>query len=156
VDARQTILVELRISRKAIYAGDEVVPRFVIYSPEYIYVMKASLPDDDAERRERFRLIRLFMVWKSAVRFTFATELFTQNCLSIVLVSRDQVMGALQCFTREPLSICDPVFFGSEGVDDEIVNLLPQKVLKLSKEDFATIERFEDGDAPGITWFRSE
>ncbi len=153
-DTRRDILDELRISRKVVSAGEEVIPRFLVYTPSGKHTIMLPLSDEATERREHFRIAHLFMVWQAASGFILSTETKVPDAVTATLVSRAEVMGALQIITREPLKFGEPVWYGREELGDEVINLLPAKSLRLSTADLATIRDLETNRVPDLTWFK--
>ncbi len=155
MNTRRDILDELRISRKVVSAGEEVIPRFLVYTPTGKHTIMLPLPDETEERREHFRIAHLFMVWQAASGFVLSTETKIPDAVTATLVSRTEVTGALQLITREPLKFAEPVWYGREELGDEVINLLPAKSLRLTTADLATIRDFETNRVPDLTWFKS-
>jgi hypothetical protein len=114
------------------------------------------LPDDANERTIRMTAASSFMIWKAASGFLLATGLFEPDALSVIAVTRTDIIGALQRIQRAPISFGEPEWFGRENVDDEILDLLPPKALAVTHEELASIKHaFEVGNMPGITWRRT-
>jgi hypothetical protein len=62
MNTQRDILDELSVSRKVVVAGEEVTPRFLVYTPSGNHLMLMPLPSDLGERLESFRLARLYGV----------------------------------------------------------------------------------------------
>jgi hypothetical protein len=154
MNTRRDILEELRTSRRTIASGLEVTPRFVVYSPSGNHIVVISLPDDEDGRRAHLRLARLFMVWKAATGFILICETKSPDALTATLVTRDEVMSASQLISRDPVKFAEPVWYGREGVDEEIIDLLPAKSVQLSADEMLIIQGFEDGLEPDLTSFK--
>ena len=154
MNTRRDILEELRISRKIVARGMEVTPRLVVYSPTGSHILMLPLPDNEEERRAHFRLAHLFMVWKAATGFILSVELKISGAITATLVTRDEVIGASQLITRDPVKFAEPVWFGREELGEEIIDLLPAKFVQLSADEMVIIGEFENGTVPELTWFR--
>lgn len=155
MNTHRDILEELHVSRKVISAGQEVTPRFLVYTPTGNYVLMMPLREAEQERLESFRLARLFMVWQAATGFVLSSETKNPKAVTATFVSREEVTGARQLITREPLKFEEPVWYGREQLGDEAFGLLPPKTVELSRADLATIRDFEVGRVPDLTWFKS-
>lgn len=153
MNTRSAILEELRVSRKVIAVGQEIMPRFLIYAPTGNHTIRLPLPDEPQARAAQFRLARLFMVWRAATGFILSSETKIPDTVTATLVSRTEVIGAAQLITREPLTFGEPTWYGREALGDEIVNLLPAKSVRLSAADLETIRDFETNRVSGLTGF---
>ena len=156
LNTRRDILDELDVSRKVIRSGEKMMPRFYVYSPNGIYLAVMPSPKDAVMRRECFRRARLFMVWKAATGFIFSGELKIPDAISATLVTRDEVTGASQLLSRDPINFAEPVWFGREDVEKAIIDLLPAKSVQLTADEMLIIGEFENGTVSELTWFRPE
>lgn len=154
VNTRRDILEELRTSRRTIASGLEVTPRFVVYSPTGNHVVVMPLPAEEDGRRARLRLARLFMVWKAATGFILSGETKSPDAITATLVTRDEVTGASQLISRDPVKFAEPVWYGREDVTEEIIDLLPAKSVELSADEMLIMQGFEDGLEPDLTSFK--
>lgn len=152
---RGKILEELSLSQRIVRAGSEVVLRFVVLAPDCEHTVMVQLPDDMRARMERINVVRFFMVMKAATGFLHASELMEPDAIMAVAVTREDVAGAIQRITRQPLSFAAPEWFGREAVDDALIQLLPPKRLDVSQRDLEFMEQaFEQESVPGIRWVR--
>jgi hypothetical protein len=156
LNTRRDILDELSVSRKVVRSGEEMMPRFYVYSPTGIYLVVIPLPKDADMRRECFWRARLFMIWKAATGFILSGELKTPDAISATLVTRDEVTGASQLVTHTPLKFAEPVWYGREDVEEEIIDILPAKSVQLTADEMLIIGEFENGTVSELTWFRPE
>ena len=154
LNTRRDILEELRISRKIVARGMEVTPRLVVYSPTGTHTLMLPLPDDENERLAHFRVARLFMVWTAATGFILSTELKIPDAITATLVTRDDVTGASQLISRDPVKFEESVWFGREDVEQAIIDLLPAKAGQLTADEVLIIQEFENGTVPELTWFK--
>ncbi len=155
MNTQRDILDELSVSRKVVVAGEEVTPRFLVYTPSGNHLMLMPLPSDLGERLESFRLARLFMVWKAATGFILSTEIKIPRSITATLVTRDEVRGASQWISGNPVKFAEPVWYGSEQVDDEVIDVLPARSVEVTAEEIKIILNFEQGRGPELTWFKA-
>jgi hypothetical protein len=95
------------------------------------------------------------MVWKATTGFILSTELKIRDAIAARLVTRDEVMGASQRITRDPMEFAEPIWFGREEVEEELIDLLPSKSVELTADDLRIIRDFESGRVPELTWFKA-
>ena len=146
MNSRQDVLEELRISRKAVSAGEELRPRFLVFSPTGNSI--GMLPSaDDEQRQAQYRIVRLFMVWKAATGFILASKTKIPDAITCTLVTRDEVTVALQHISRDPVIFEKPQWYGRGEVGDDIVNLLPARIVRLNLDELKIIRDFEDSEA---------
>ena len=156
MNTRRDILEELRISRRVVSTGMGVVPRLLVYSPTGSHPVMLPMAKDENERRRAFQLARLFMVWKAATGFILLGETKVPDAVTATLVTRDEVTGASQLISRDPVKFAEPVWYGRDRVDEEIIDLLPAKFVQLSDDELRIIEAFENGTVPELTWFKPD
>lgn len=147
----EQILEELCISRKAIDAGEKVIPRFHIQTPTGNYTVLMPPDDDTGPRSALFKPIWLFMVWKEATGFILSLETEIPHVLTAIFVSRRGAIGAQQFITRAPLSFSEPKWLGGEALGKEIIALLPPASVPLSEADMATILDWEANGLLALT-----
>jgi hypothetical protein len=152
-DYRKAILDELRASRKIVRGGHEVTPRFIVYTPTGRFMVIAPLPADEDARKELFRVLRLFLVWKAATAFILSGELNHPDAITSVFVSRDDSFGARQDITREPLTYSDPIWYGRDDVVEDIVDVMPAKAIAMTAFVLVVMMDFEKGEMSELTWF---
>ena len=152
---RDVILDELRSSERIVRDGHEVVPRFRIFAPDGEHDVMVQLPDDLNARMERLQVVRAFMIWKAATAFVHASELIEPDAICAIAVTREGAIGALQRITRTPLSFAEPEWFGKESIGDELLGMLPPKMMTVTQGDLAFIDKaFAHESVPGIRWVR--
>jgi hypothetical protein len=116
-----------------------------------------QLTHDKEERCKRLEMVKLFMVWKAASGFMMAAETAKPHAISVILVTRTEVLRAFQRISRARLSFSDPEWLDRDEIGEEIVSLLPPKVLKITTEEIVAMRQaFEDGVVPGILWQREK
>ena len=152
---RSLILEELALSQDIVRKGHEVVPRFRVLAPDGEHTIMVQLPDDLDARMERMRVVRAFMIWKAATGFVHSSELISPDAITACAVTRDDVTGGLQRIRRRSLGFAEVEWFGRESVGDDVLQLLPPRMMALDRRDLEFIDKaFEDGSVPGITWVR--
>ena len=152
---RALILEELAFSQRIVRDGHEVVPRFRVLAPDGGHTVMVQLPDDLDARMERMRVVRAFMIWKAATGFVHCSELIEPDAITACAVTRDDVTGGLQRIRRTPLGFEEVEWFGRESVGDEVLQLLPPRMMTLDRRDLEFIDKaFEEGSVSGITWRR--
>lgn len=152
---RGRIIDELALSQRIVRKGHEVVPRFVAMAPDGDHTVMVQMPDDLSERLQRLTVVKSFLVMKAATGFVHASELATPDAIAALAVTRDEVIGAIQRIARSPLSFSAPEWFGREAVDDALLELLPSKMIEVSKGDLDFMQQaFEREAVPGIRWVR--
>ncbi len=151
MDLTKAILEELVSSQRIIRSGVELTPRFTVFAPEGKYVAFMSLPEDPEERGVTLRLVRLFMVAKAARAFMLATELHTPAAHMAVAVTREKAKAGVQRVSRQPLRFHEVEWHGADGIDANLLSLLPPKVIALSGED---LELMHGLDFEELSWFK--
>ena len=71
-------------------------------------------------------------------------------------MTRDEVTGVSQLISRDPVKFADPVCYGREDVEEDIIDLLPAKSVQLTADEMLIIGEFENGTVSELTWFRPE
>jgi hypothetical protein len=155
-DLRDTILAELDLSQRIIRSHFEVVPRFTIFAPDGAHTATVELPDDPAERNKRLLAVRSYMILKAAHSFVLADEIIEPDAISVIAVTRSDVVGALQLIHRKPFRFEAPEWFGRDNVSDEVLALLPPRHLTVTLEELDLMRQaFETQNVAGITWLRN-
>ena len=152
---RAIILEELAFSQRVVREGHELVPRFRVLAPDGEHTIMVQLPDDIEERVGRLRVVRAFLIWKAATSFVHSSELIEPDAITACAVTRDDVTGGLQRIRRKPLGFEEVEWFGRESVGNDLLTLLPPKVMTLDQSDLEFIDKaFEEESVPGISWVR--
>jgi hypothetical protein len=156
MDPRTHIVEEFAVSQRVVRAGVEVVPRFKIFAPDGEHTVFVQLPGAQDARAARFGAIQAFMVWKAASGFVLSAELATPDALTVVSVTRTDVIGAIQPIKRDPIGFGPLVWLDRHAIDDTIVSLLPPRSVGVSLEQLELMRRaFEEGSIEGISWQRA-
>jgi len=152
---RAMILEELAFSQRVVREGHELVPRFRVLAPDGEHTIMVQLPDHLEARMERLRVVRAFLIWKAATGFVHSSELIEPDAITACAVMRDDVTGGLQRIRRKPLGFEEVEWFGRESVGNDLLTLLPPKVMTLDQSDLEFIDKaFQEGSVPGISWVR--
>ena len=68
---------------------------------------------------------------------------------------RDDVTGGLQRIRRKPLGLEEVEWFDGKSVGDDILQLLPPRMMTLDQCDLEFIDKaFHKGNVPGNSWVR--
>jgi hypothetical protein len=156
VNSSRLILEELRVSRRVITSGNQVTPRLTVQSPSGTFVVMTPLPRDHPTRVRIFNYARLFMVWKAATSFVLSAELGAPDAVTSVFVSRYEVYGAVQAISRDPLTFADLRWTMREEVAEDILALLPPKILQIGDDDARILKKFEDGTVSELAWMKPD
>ena len=152
---RAMVLEELAFSQRVVREGHELVPRFRVLAPDGEHTIMVQFPDDLEACMERLQVVRAFMVWKAATGFVHSAELFEPDAITACAVMRDDVTGGLQCIRRKPLGFGEVEWFDRKSVGDDILQLLPPRMMTLDRRDLEFIDKaFEEGGVSGISWVR--
>jgi hypothetical protein len=153
-DHRKDILSALSISREIVRSGHDVTPRLELFTPTGNHLLMMPLPDDEDDRAACFHLARLIMIWQAVHGFILSSELKKPDALSVLLVTRDQVVGTIQRIERIPLSFGEVQWLDRGGAAGELSALLPPKTLQLSQADADVIESFDDQLPEGFVFVK--
>jgi hypothetical protein len=146
---QQAMRHELEVSRGMMSEGLEIVPRFIVFSPDAVYGIFVKLPDDRGERESRLRLIAGFMAWKMASSYVMAGEM--PDAISAIAVARHEQKGLLRRVNRgPPLAFGRIETLGAEDIEEKWTALLPRRETSLSAETVRELEHVfgEEGEMP--------
>lgn len=136
---KERILDELRFSCGVVLSREEVVPRFLVLTPDRDWTIFAPLPNDMGERLRRLRLVHGFLAWKSATGFVLSTELREPDCVLSAGVTRKGVTCAARPILRKPLMVGAIEWLPETAIGDEIITLLPRGRVSLDAETEAAL-----------------
>ncbi len=92
------------------------------------------------ERACGIRLLRLFLIWKQAHALVGSAELKEPNAVvAYGLVGREAVV-ALRAVQANPPQFGDVEWLGAEAVGHKVLNLLPERISALCREERAKLE----------------
>lgn len=138
---REYVLEELRFSCAVVLSREEVVPRFLVVTPDGNWTVFVPLPDALGERLRRLRLVHGFMAWKFATAFVLSTELREPDCVLSAAVARNGVLVAARPIIRKPLGVGAIDWLPEPSVGDEVVALLPRGRVLLDAQTEAVLSR---------------
>jgi hypothetical protein len=119
------LLEELALSQRIVRDGEEVVPRFRMFTPEGQFVVLVPL-DPDQERR--LRLLHAFMTWKMAIGFILAAETRAPDAITVALVTRNECRGLLRRISRgNPISFGADEALEARDIGSDLLALLPAR-----------------------------
>jgi hypothetical protein len=143
------MLDQLATARRIVEDGAEVVPAWLITTPESPYLVLTRFDPDKPEQRERVLfLISRFMAWKLATSFVLTAETWVGPVISrtglealfVVGVSRHERRAVMQKIAREvPVNFGPVVWLAPDQVDDTYFNLLPAKASEITFEEIAEL-----------------
>ncbi|MFV0550837.1 MAG: hypothetical protein ACK5L6_02785 [Anaerorhabdus sp.] len=87
---------ELAFSCGVIRDGHEVVPRFMISTPDGDFTIFCPLPDAHEVRLARLGLVSRFMSYRMATSFIMSSELVEPDAVTAVGVSRRHAVAGLR------------------------------------------------------------
>jgi len=143
------MLDQLVTARRIVEDGAEVMPAWLITTPESSFLVLTRFDTDKPEQRERVLvLMTRFMAWKMATSFVLVAETWVdpvisrsgQEALLVVGVSRHEKRLAMQKIVREvPVDFGPVVWLAPEQVDDTYFSLLPPKTSEITIEEIAEL-----------------
>lgn len=146
-----------RAARLIIKIQDEIDPQIRIATPEGDFHIAITLPPDDYGRRNVLRALALFMAWKQALAFTFASELIKPDAVYCVGISPKERLACLARINRQPkpwtLKNFGPVEWLPEAsIDPAMIELLPSGAREMSAKDLASVEKWfgQRGKFPAV------
>ena len=143
------MLDQLATARRIIEDGAEVVPAWLITTPEGSYLILTRFDHNKEGQRERaLFLISRFMTWKMATSFVLAAEFWLgpemarsgEEALLVVGVSRHERRAALQKIRRSiPVGFGPVEWLEPDQVDQTFFKLLPEKASEITFEVIADL-----------------
>ena len=142
VSIRDRVRDELRQSKRVIEAGNEVIPRFWIDTPEGSLTVMIQLPNDTKARANGMQMIADFMAWRQTTRFIHSAETVEPDLVYAIGVERNKVAGLYSLIARKPtLRFSQNEALPVEAVGDEIPAMLPSGTRSIGKKRAAELER---------------
>ena len=143
------MLDQLATARRIVEDGAEVVPAWLITTPEGSYLILTRFDHNKEGQNERaLHLITRFMTWKLATSFVMAAEFWLgpqmtrsgEEALLVVGVSRHERRTALQRIRRSvPVNFGPVEWLEPDEVDQTFFNLLPEKASEITFEEIAEL-----------------
>ena len=137
---RDLIDKELAFSCGVIRDGHEVVPRFLINTPDGGYTIFCPLPDSIEVRFAHMNLVSRFMVYRMATSFVMSSELEEPDAVSSVFVRGGEAEAGVRLIERDPLKFSSTMWLDAEQIGDEVPSLLPSKFEELSAAEIHDID----------------
>lgn len=119
-DVLQLLAEDFQISARVLAQGEEVVPRFRIFTSEGEFLILVQMLDDPADRERRMGLVAGFMAWKMATAFVVSGETITPDAVFSVYVTREIAFGQMRLVDRRSKTLgrgnvlldhdCDPTY----------------------------------------------
>lgn len=131
---------ELCFSCGVIRDGHDVVPRFLVVTPDGEYTIFCPPPDSKEVRFARMNLVRRFMTYKLATSFVMSSELVDPDAVSAVAVARGAAIAGVKLIERKPLQFSGTQWLDADQIGDEVPSLLPARHEELSAAEIAEIE----------------
>jgi hypothetical protein len=145
---REIVEADLRrAGRLIVKIQDEIDPQVRAATPEGDYHIALTLPPDDYGRRTVLRALSLFLAWKQALAFTFASELIKPDAVYCVGISPKDRFACLARIVREPrpwtAKNFGPVEWLPEAaIDPAMIELLPTGAREITTKDLAMLEKW--------------
>ncbi len=158
VTFREIVEADLRrAARLLIKIQDEIDPQVRIATPEGDYWIALTLPPGDGERRALLERLGLFMAWKRAAGFTFASELVAPDAVYCAGIAATDQLACLARITRVPrpwtAKSFGPVEWLADGsIDPLIAALLPRRPRAMTPREIAGLEAWfgATGEFPAV------
>ena len=105
------------------------------------------LPYDDYGRRNVFRALSLFMSWKQALGFTFASEIYEPDAVYCMGVTYKERLNCLARIRREPKpwsakNFGEIEWLPTASIDPTLTDLLPRGAREITSRDLTTVEKW--------------
>lgn len=151
---RDVLQDELAMSERIVRDGAEVVPRWLILTPEGEFSIMTPMADDMADRIKRFDLMSAFLAWKAATGFVFSVETWLGDAGALqeesarqgeaivsFAITRHEQLGAMRLIRRDPLGFGDPQWLGPGHVDPMLSGVLPAKAATIDAKTLALLHK---------------
>ncbi|MGA7329107.1 MAG: hypothetical protein WBX25_32620, partial [Rhodomicrobium sp.] len=136
-----------RAARLVIKVRDEIDPQIRIGTPEGDFHIAITLPPDDYGRRNVLRALALFMAWKQALAFTFASEIYQPDAVYCVGISPKERCACISRIKREPKpwttkNFGEVEWLPESSIDPMMIDLLPSGAREMTAKDLATVDKW--------------
>ena len=148
---RELVEADLRrAARLVIKVQDEIDPQVRIATPEGDFWIAVTLPRDDYGRRNAFRALSLFMAWKQAFSFTFASEIYQPDAVYCVGITYKEQFACLACIRREPKpwtarNFGEVEWLPATSIDPVLIDLLPRGAREMTSKGLQTLDKWFGG-----------
>jgi hypothetical protein len=144
---------EIAWSEAIVRDGEEVVPRFRIFSPEGQYIVFVQFSDEGHEYVHRLRLVKMFMAWKLAAGFVLSAQIKSPEGITSYAVTKDARTGAQRRLERGGTISFGQLEWLDEGqIDIELSAMLPQRHNTLTTEMMRELDEALGGDGALVTY----
>jgi hypothetical protein len=145
---REIVEADLRrAARLIVKIQDEIDPQIRVATPEGDYHVALTLPPDDYGRRTVLRALALFLAWKQALAFTFASEIYTPDavyCVGISPKERHACIARIECepkpWTAKNFSSVE--WLPQASIDPAMIELLPKGAREMTAKDLAALAKW--------------
>jgi hypothetical protein len=122
-------------------------PQIRIGTPQGGFRIAVAFPPENYGRFTVLRLLTLFMAWKQAVSFTFASELKNPDAVVCIGVSQGERHACLARISREPRPLTAANFgevewLADSAIDPALAGLLPSGAHAITAKDMAALEKW--------------
>jgi hypothetical protein len=144
---RELIEADLRCAaRLLIKIQDEIDPQVRIATPEGDFWIAVT----DYGRRNVFRALSLFMAWKQALGFTFASEIYQPDAVYCLGITYKERATCLARICREPRPWSAKNFRGVEwlpstSIDPVLIDLLHRGAREITSKDQQILDKWFGG-----------
>lgn len=129
-----------------VLAGDELMPRWDIDTPNGSTTLLVPLSDDPDFRLTRMNMVATFMAWKHATSFTMVSEIIEPHAMIAVHVGKYGQRGLMRLIGRNPVRIGGDRWLEPNEIPPSLITMLPTKRLDFTPEQIAELESlFGDG-----------
>jgi hypothetical protein len=124
-----------------------IEPQVRIDTPQGGFRIAVAFPPENYGRFTVLRLLTLFMTWKQAVSFTFASQLTTPDAVVCIGVSQGERHACLARISRERLPLTAASFGAAEwlpdsSIDPTLAGLLPSGAHAITAREMAALEKW--------------
>jgi hypothetical protein len=143
------MLEQLASARHIVEDGHEVVPAWLINTPEGTYLVLTRFdPDKEGQRERALMLIIRFMAWKLATSFVLTAETWLgaeitrsgEEAILVVGVSHHERRGVMQKIRRTiPVSFHPVEWLDPDQVDETYFKILPTGAGEITVEEIAEL-----------------
>lgn len=145
---RGLIEADLQRAARLIVKGQAALdPQIRIVMPQGGFRLTVTFPAENYGRFTVLRLLTLFMAWKQAISFTFASELTKPDAVVCIGVSQEERHACLARISREPQPLTAANFDEVEwlpdtAIDPALAGLLPSGAHAITAKDMAALEKW--------------
>lgn len=153
------MLEQLAVAKRVVTGGSEVIPAWRVMTAEGDYLVLTRFdPDKEGQLERALRLMSRFMAWKLATGYVLSAETWLgppgtrsgQEAITAVGVTRREIVGVLQRFSRAPFRFAQLEWLNANQVDFIHGELLPKRQETVTADEVAVLMAIfgEDGEMP--------